>query len=307
MFSIDDGTPLYRQMVVSYSESIAPGTASNRLTQAKSFLTFATYYGIPPLNLTSTQLCMYAQYLKNSYSAPSTVKNYLSGAKTWLAEHGGNLHPFSSFEYHQLVAGLTKRSLHVARRAAPLSWEHVQQISAFLDRTPSVPLSAKACLLIGYHTLLRSGNLLAPTLSSWGGAHTLMAKDLRLSDEGLNVSVFSTKTKSDPSPVTTLIPWHSDPLLCAAQAWFKYSTLVKPWILGPAFLIDSGLPLTPRILVGLFRLALQDCRDIDPARVSMHSLRRGAVQAAVAEGVNMNTIKERGMWKSDSGFAPYLL
>lgn len=306
-FFVDDGTRLYLQMIDSYTDSIAPGTAANRLTQAKSYLTFVTYYKIQPLAPTSTDLCMYLQFLKNSYSAPTTIKNYLSGARTWLAEHGGNLAAFSSFEYHQLFSSLSKRSLHIPRRAAPLTWDHVRIISRFMDHTPAIPLSAKACLLIGFHTFLRSGNLLSPTMSSWGGAHTLTPRDLVMSAQGLAVSIRSTKTKSDPAPLTCVIPWQEDPLLCPAQAWMKYNVNIKPWVLGPAFLTDSRLPLTPRHMVGFMRLALQGCKTIDPALVSMHSLRRGAVQEAVNNGVDKNIIKERGMWRSDSGIAPYLV
>lgn len=164
-------------MLGSYQDSIAPGTAANRLTQAKTYLSFAVIYRINYLFPTSTDICMYIQYLKNSFPSPATVRNYLSGARTWLAEHGGSTSSFSSFEYHQLISGVVRRSLHVPRRAAPLTWDHITRIVAFLDNTPSIPLSAKPCLLIGYFTLLRSGNLLSPTISAWGGAHTLAAKD----------------------------------------------------------------------------------------------------------------------------------
>lgn len=293
-------------MLQSYSESVAHGTLVNRHTQAKLYVTFSVYYGFPALAPTSTDLCMYTQFLKNSFNAPTSVKNYLSGVKTWIAEHGGDSSPFASFEYHQLFSGLTKRSNHVPMRAAPLTLDHVRTIALFLDTTPAIPLSAKPCLLIGFGTFLRVGNLLSPTMSSWRGVHTLRARDIWLSDKGLHVSVHSTKTKTDPSPVTTILRYEDDPLMCPALAWFKYQWRIKPWILGPAFLTDSGFPLTPRHLVGFMRIALQQAKDIDSARVSMHSLCRGAVQAAFRLGQSFNQIKERGMWNSDSGFAPYL-
>lgn len=293
-------------MLGSYTDSVAPGTLANRLTQAKLYVTFSVHCGFSSLAPSSTDICMYTQFLKNSFAAPTTIKNYLSRARTWLAEHHGNLSPFSSFEYNQLLSGLAKRSQHVPLRAAPLTLGHLRTIAEFLDSTPSAPLGAKPCLLIGFHTFLRSGNLLSPTISSWGGAHTICARDITLTDEGLLVRVRSTKTKSDPSPVTALIPWQNDPIMCPAMSWFKYQQQVQPWILGPAFLTDSGLPLTPRHLVGFMRLALRDAKDIDPAKVSMHSLRRGAAQAAVHGGLDISTIKELGMWRSDSGLAPYL-
>lgn len=66
-------------MLDSYNTSISPGTAANQAKQAKTYITFAVLYGVVPLEPTSTQLCMYVQYLKNSSFAPTSVKNYLSG------------------------------------------------------------------------------------------------------------------------------------------------------------------------------------------------------------------------------------
>lgn len=293
-------------MLESYSSSIAPGTAANRLTQAKVYITFAVLYHLNPLAPSNRQLCMYIQYLKNSYSAPTTIKNYLSGARTWIGEHGGDLSPFSTLEYQQLTTGLTKRSSHQPRRAAPLEWKHIQAIVTFVESTPNVPAAVKPCILIGYNTFLRSSNLLSPTMSSWGGAHTLSAQDLSLSDLGLEISVKSTKTKSDPQPVKTTIPWSPSSHCCPAMAWFKYVTKIRPWALGPAFLTDDGAPLTARHVVGFMRLALKNCSDLDPGRISLHSLRRGATQSAAQQGVPHEVIKERGMWRSESGLAPYL-
>lgn len=248
----------------------------------------------------------YTQYLKNSQFAPTSVKNYLSGAKTWIAEHGGDSGPFLSFEFQQLYAGISKRSEHSPRRAAPLTPDHLRTIALFLDSTPSAPRGAKPCILLGYFTFLRSSNLLSPSMSSWGGPHTISAQDIHLSDEGVTITVRSTKTKSASKPVATTIPWHPDPVICPARAWMRYFHQVRPWILGPAFLTDNRQPLTARHLVGFMRLALQNCHDIIPARVSMHSLRRGAVQHATSTGLSIEQIKERGMWRSDSGVSPYL-
>lgn len=294
-------------MLQSYSGSIAPGTAANRLTQAKTYVCFSLIYQFAPLNPSSPELCMYIQYLKNSFAAPTTVKNYLSGARTWMAEHGGDLSPFSSPEYRQLTTGLTKRSHHVPSRAAPLGWEHIRRIVSYLDSTPGVPLAVKPCILIGYYTFLRSSNLLSPTMSAWGGSHTLAVQDLVLSDDGLEISIRSTKTKSDPKPIKTLIPWTPDHFICPASAWFKYVTKIKPWALGPAFLTDDGFPLTPRHVVGFMRAALKDWTNLVPSSISLHSLRRGAVHSAALQGLPLDLIKERGMWRSDSGIAPYFL
>lgn len=301
-----DLSPLYYQTIASYRDSISEGTACNRATQARSYITFAVQYQFDPLQPSSGNLCMYIQFVKNSQLVPTTIKNYLSGTKTWLAEHGGNLAPFSSFEYQQMYAGISKRSEHVPKRAAPLTPAHIRAIVDFLDSCPSAPRAAKPCILVGYYTFLRASNLLSPSMSSWGGPHTIMTQDIQLSDTGLSVKVHSTKTKSGSPPVVTTIPWQDDPVLCPASAWMRYMTAVRPWFLGPAFLTDDARPLTARHLVGFMRLALQNYQDIIPSRISLHSLRRGATQNALQQGLSMEQIKEKGMWRSDTGVSPYL-
>lgn len=302
----DDGSLLYQQMISSYTSSIAPGTADNRQTQAKTFLKFALYYGVPVLCPSIQHICMYVQYLSNSFAAPTLVKNYLSGARSWIVEHGGDTSSFNSPVTAQLVSGLNKRSQHVPVRAEPLFWEHIRHIVDFLRQVPNVPLSVKPCLLIGYHTFLRSSNLLSPSTGVWGGPHTLLAKHIRLSDKGLHISVSTTKTKYHPAPVSMVIPWNNDPVYFPAQAWLRYVTARRPCPIGPAFVTDDHRPLTPRHIVGFMSLALENFPGISAERVTFHSLRRGAAQQAKALGISLENIMERGMWKSRSGVAPYL-
>lgn len=290
----------------SYSSSVAPGTSANRMSQAKAYLKFALIYEVPVFNPSVTHISMYAQFLVNSFAAPATVKNYLSGARTWIAEHMGNTAAFSSNELSTLTKSFAKKSQHVPSRAEPLLWHHVRYIVDFLNTVPKVPLSAKPCILIGFHTFLRASNLLSPSSASWGGPHTLLAKHIRISDRGLHVPVFSTKTKFDPTPVATIIPWNNDPVYCPVQAWLRYVTARRPCPVGPAFVTDEHSPLTPRHVVGLMRLALQDFQGINIEKVTVHSLHRGASQEAKNSGVPIEQIMERGMWRSRSGLAPYL-
>lgn len=301
-----DGSALYLQMRSSYQDSIAPGTAANRLTQAKSYLAFAAHYNVPVLSPSLTHLCMYSQFLANSYQAPATMKNYLSGAKTWLSEHGGNISEFSAPELLQLTKGLQKKSQHVPSRAEPLLWPHVRTIIDFIDATPSVPLAAKPCILIAFHTFLRASNMLSPSTGVWVGPHTMLARHLRVSDQGLHVTVYTTKTKSDQRPLTMILPRTQDPVYCPVHAWFRYVTTRRPCPIGPAFVTDSHQPLTPRHIVGIMHLALENVPGINIEKVTMHSLRRGATQDAKQSGIPMDRLMQKGMWRSSSGICPYL-
>lgn len=112
--------PLYHQMLNSYDESVSSGTAANRLRQAKSYVQFCILYHVDPLAPLVPHLCMYAQYLTKTHASPQTVKNYMSGTRTWVCEHGGAITPFDSHDVSQVIKGFTKRSQHVPARAFPL-------------------------------------------------------------------------------------------------------------------------------------------------------------------------------------------
>lgn len=293
-------------MAASYSSSVAPGTAANRKRQAEDYITFALQYQVPYLSPTVTHVCMYAQRLANSHASPNSVKNYLSGAKTWVGEHQGNIQAFFSPQLNQLVKGFVKNSLHVPQRAAPLAPHHLQTICNFLDTYQSVPLGIKPAILIGYSCFLRSSNILSPTISQWGGPHTLLAGDITLNYSGLSIYIRSTKTRSAREGISFDLPRSDNLKFCPVAAWERYLAVINPWALGPAFIHTNRRPITPREVVALMRLALQDSPDISAARVSMHSLRRGATHTAVDKGLPLEEIKKRGTWKSNSGIRPYL-
>lgn len=302
----DDGSVLCRQMLNSFSASLAPGTIANRKKQAYQYIKFALLNNVPYLNPSITHACMYLQHLANTHAAPTSIKNYLSGAKSWISEHGGSIQGFCSPQFSQLLKSFTKKSSHVPARAQPLQPHHIQAICRLLDRSPSAPLAAKPAVLLAYACFLRTSNLLSPTMQQWGGPHTLLASEVRVNHQGLSLFIRSTKTRSDPSGIVFSIDRSPTPELCPVRAWERYKSLVRPWALGPAFVHMNRLPLTPAQLVKLMRLALEHFTDIVPQRVSMHSLRRGATQAAVDQGLPLELVMARGTWKSPAGMKPYL-
>lgn len=301
-----DGSCLFNQMMSSYKQAIAPGTALNRERQAHEYLSFAVMYKVPFLAPSVTQACMYLQLLANKHAAPTTIKNYISGARTWIQEHAGYVDSFLSPQFTQLLKGLVKKSTHVPRQAPALSPDHIKIICRFLDNTPSASLSIKPAILLGYSCFLRSGNLVSPSTFSWGGPHTLMASDVKVEPNHLLVYISSTKTRPKSKGFVFKIEPSQDPQFCPRAAWISYKNVIRPWALGPAFIHANGLPLIGSQVVAMMRLALQHETDIEPERVSMHSLRRGATQTSVDIGIPYETIKSRGTWTSDAGIKPYL-
>lgn len=145
---------------------------------------------------------MYIRYLANSFSSQASTKNYISGAKYWVTVHGGNPQPFVATETAEMIKAVLAESTHVPSPATPLSPYDIAIICNFLDAYPSVIKSIKPCILISYACMLRRSNVLSPSLSVWGGAHTLSFSDILIRDRMMYVIIRSTKTTSQRSPVS---------------------------------------------------------------------------------------------------------
>lgn len=306
VFSIsDDGSLLYKQTIATFTSALAPGTYTNRYRQAATYLRFSLQYGCDYMNPSMINLCMFAQYLANNHDSPTSVKNYVAGAKTWVYEHGGNISAFMTPEISNMYKSIAKHSEHVIKRANPLSWSDIQQICMFLDSAHNSPLAVKCCILIGYSCLLRASNLLAPNADTWAGPHTLLGREILETSKGLIVVINT--SKSTALPYSVVIPRLADQNFCPVVAWNRYKAALDPPGSGPAFLLSDRSPLTPKVVVALMRAALASDPKRDVKSITMHSLRRGAAQDADNAGIPIKSIMKRGAWRSRSGFKPYLM
>lgn len=177
---LDAPSELQTQTLHAYYQSVAPGTAANRLRQAKSYLTFCVMYGVNYLNPTRLHVAMYVKFLANTHKAPNTVKNYLSGARHWVNFHKGSDFSFSTPEARAVLKSVIDSSKHVPLQAYPLSPADIRVICNYIDSHPEVAMAMKPALLIGYICFFRSSNILSPSLSSWGGPHTLHVSNVCL-------------------------------------------------------------------------------------------------------------------------------
>lgn len=247
---------------------------------------------------------MYVQWLANCHSSPSTIKNYLSGAKNWVLEHKGSVNEFFSHEVAKMVKSVTKHSQHVVRRAAPIFPNHLVIICSYCDYNLTIPLCVKPCILLGHALFFRASNLVLPSSDVWTGPHTLQAIDVKSFPHKLVVHICSTKTQVKPTFFTVYPNSCTD--ICPVHAWNHYVAVLSPPKLGPAFITSQRRPLTAKLVVACMRDALAYDSSIDVSQISMHSLRPGAAQSAALAGSSEEQIMSAGSWASKSGLKPYL-
>lgn len=263
-------------------------------------------YNIDWLSPSIIDLVMYIKFMANSYTSPASTKNYLSGAKYWVTVHGGNPAAFSALETGEMIKAVVADSHHIPSPALPLHVSDIAIVCQFLDSNPVVIKAIKPCILLTFACMLRSSNTLSPNLTVWAGAHTLLASDISVVNGSLAVVIRSTKTTSRNKPVLLQVLPAASPEICPVKAWTDYEAALKPWPFGPAFVTNSGLPLTPGPMVAAMRAALRAAGATNIARISMHSLRRGGAQAAFNSGSPRQEIMKHGIWSTQKGLGFYL-
>lgn len=285
-------------MLKSYEHAVSSGTANNRLRQAKVYIGFAVAYNIKLLAPSVADTALFVQYLANSFKSPGTVKNYLSGAKLWISQHGGTVGSFVNPQVSEVLKGTEKLSEHIPSPAKPITNTELLIISKFLDRFHPNAIPHKAALLLGYSCFLRSSNLLSNQNVSNVDTHALLCQDVLQVQSGLKVFIRSSKTISPKNPVVlTILPAPMSPL-CPVQAWNNYIKMFNPTPAGPAFVSATGQPVNSKSLVKLIRLALQRAGYKDCNSFSIHS--------AAALGASPHDLKAHGTWRSDKGLKSYV-
>ena len=226
--------------------------------------------------------------------------NYLSGARTWVLMSGGKTAQFDTYQVSLMKKGVIRSSQHTTRQAPPLTPSQLKATITYLRAAgPSAQVLTTA-LLIGYYTLLRQGNLLYSEARDDPG-HTLLARDVHITENGLIVTVWSTKTRWKPSQsYKVLVPAIPGSPYCPVTAWSTYTALQRPPADGPAFLLRGGGPLLAPTLLAALRLALTVAGTCHAHSYMLHSLRRGGAQACAHSGDSLHDIMELGSWTSSA-------
>lgn len=248
---------------------------------------------------------MYIQFLKNSFASQVSVKNYVSGAKTWVLQHKGAPNSFESIEVKQMLTAVDVTSTHVPSPAYPLTADHVKLVCDYIDLHSNIPAAVKPCILIGYTAFLRSCNLLSPSTLNWFGPHTLLVSDITFSDDGLMIFLRSSKSFNSRESKVVQVKRVQNTRYCPVHAWSDYKYSVNPCPIGPAFMVDDYTPLVTRNVVDVLNAALRQFLPVN-TKVSMHSLRRGGTQTAANQGAPNEHLMRHGTWKSSKGLKYYL-
>ena len=233
---------LFSQMTASYSAAFSTGTLQNRSRQTRAYLTYMIAYGRPSMLPTILDILLYTQFLANSLKSPASVKNYISGAKSFLQQQGASIAPFSSPLLINLFKGITKLSAHIPVPAPAIDLPRFKLMCDLLAAMDADAATARTAVLLGFTTFLRQSNLLPA--STIGQDHCIRRHDCILEENTLWVTMNSSKTIYDSAKRVVIPVTAFQSKYCPVTAWHNYIRRVPLDPDAPALMFSSDSPLT---------------------------------------------------------------
>ena len=270
------------------------------MLQWKTFLVFCFYFNLPWLPTTSEVVCLYAQFLSQSFRATSSIRNYVSGVKTLHSLLELDIAMFQTTELKLALKGLARLKPHCPKQAAPITPHILRAMAGHMDFSLPEHRVYWALFLFAFFTFARKSNLVSSPKSN----NQVRRGDIKVRKSGLLVCFRWSKTNQFGSR-KHFVPVVAIPgsILCPVQAYKKMISLVPGGPDSPAFLLphpdSEPTPVSyPQLQVFLRHIVSRT--GLDSSQFSSHSFRRGGATWAFRSRVPGELIKSHGDWASDA-------
>lgn len=280
-----------------------PGTAANLQTQLRAYLLFCNYFTQSPFPVSSFTLRCFIQLLSRSFKSVQSIRNYVSGIKTFHSLLGHSTAAFSSIDVILTLQGIAKSSTHHPLQKLPVTPDILLAMYEHLDLQSPLDVAVFAGILIMFFAFLRRSNIAPKSTKSFDITRNLSRQDIVSNEKGLVVIIHWSKTIQCHERVLT-IPLTAIPssTLCPVAAYSRMVRLIPAEKHQPAFLLPQPngtlAPLTQGQLATRFQ-ELISAVGLNTKLYSLHSLRRGGATFARLAGVSTDLIKMHGDWKSN--------
>ncbi len=161
------------------------------MVQWKSFWAFCIYFGFE-LFASSLVLCLYSQFLSRSFTAPISIKNYISGVKTLDVLLEVPVNAFQSYYLKLIIRGISRLKPHCPKRVEPVTPKILIRIWNLLDFINPVHVVFWSLFVMAFFTMSRKSNLVSSGM--FDKSNQLYRKYVLLGSQGLMVNFKWSKT-----------------------------------------------------------------------------------------------------------------
>ena len=187
-------------------------------------------------------ICFLADSLKSSGS----VKNYVSGVKTWSTIFGYDSSKFYSIKLWLTISGMEKANEHIPQPKLPVWPSQLKQLHGLLNFDDMVGIVFRSMITIAYFAMLRKSQFANVSVSKFKVSELFLREDFHFTSYGLQVNVKWNKSdqKHASSHFIALlnIP---ESVLCPIKAYADMVTLIPALPSEPAFGLPNKSKLRP--------------------------------------------------------------
>ncbi|XP_046557458.1 uncharacterized protein LOC124266707 isoform X1 [Haliotis rubra] len=170
-----------------------PGTHKNMHCQLRTSLFFCDEVNCKDFPTTTEVLSRYACFLTENFKSVQSVRNYISGVRTWSTILGIDTTDFYAPSVKLTLTGLEKTSTHLVNQRLPLWPWHLEAMFHHFDPHNNEDLSLWAMILLGYFAMLRKSQFISSTGNSFDHSKQLTRYDISLGVSGLTIRIKWTK------------------------------------------------------------------------------------------------------------------
>lgn len=279
-----------------------PGTYSNLKCQLRTYLLFCIKFERIPFPVDPNTVSIYACFLADHFKSSNSVRNYISGIKTWATLLKFAVEDFYSPSVKLTLTGLDKLNTRIPNKKFPILIEHLKAIHSVINLNETNDVVLWTMILVAFFGMLRKSQFGAISRKDFKVTEQLTRADFTFTLEGLLIRVQWSKTQQKHNyiheiPISSMT--HS--VLCPVTAYTHMINLIPGKSTDPAFGIPNQLgeiiPLSKSDIDRMLKLVLEKC-GIDTNKYSFHSLRRGGASLASAVGATDSQICAIGHWVS---------
>ena len=251
-------------------------------------------YTLSPLPLTEPVILRFLAHLSLSNLAPATMRNYLSALRAWVVSLGFDEPQIWTPRVHLACRAVT-RTHSLPRQALPIDFDLLNVIIRLLSSSHDHLLIASA-LTLQFFACLRSSEFCADSSVS---IHPTMA-DVSFYQSGSSRVMLYTchSSKTAPQGFQVHVGCSGNPI-CAPCIMTHFLSFCPFEPSLPLFRFTSGRLLSYRVYNTIIKRLVQ-LAGLDPSLYSTHSVRAGAATQAARSGLQPDSIKRLGRWRSQA-------
>lgn len=282
-----------------------PGTVANRRSQMSLFISFCIHFALEYISPSAGTLCLYAEFLARSFTAPQTIRNYISGIRFCHKYLDIDCPALHSFELDLMLRALDLTMRHIPNQRLPIDNAILVKLCYVCDYLGDLGRVLKVAFLFGYYGFLRQSNLAPRQAAIFDPKRHTCRGDIVQCPPGLVIILKWTKTiqRGQHIPMIPLPSVTGSPL-CPCSAYRQMLQVCPTRSPNDPLLLLPGPGKVRKTLTSCqISRAFQACMltlGYPDKAYSLHSLRAGGATAAYTAGVDYVHIKRHGTWRSDS-------